>query len=174
MVGWAENVQMNINNITTSSPFGILTGKDNTGGLIGKLYGTISANNIKLTHTTDDPNMKIITGNNRTGGLIGEFYMTNSSSLNNITVNLPIDGHDEVGGLIGKLYVSSTSSFTLSIDTYNKSTGSQGDQPIKGESKIGGLIGLSSAKQGNIILKLIGESTITSPILLSQIGRAHV
>ena len=77
--------------------------------------------------------MKIITGNNRTGGLIGEFYMTNSSSLNNITVNLPIDGHDEVGGLIGKLYVSSTSSFTLSIDTYNKSTGSQGDQPIKGE-----------------------------------------
>ena len=101
-----------------------------------------------MTHTTDDPNMKIITGNNRTGGLIGEFYMTNSSSLNNITVNLPIDGHDEVGGLIGKLYVSSTSSFTLSIDTYNKSTGSQGDQPIKGESKIGGLIGLSSAKRG--------------------------
>ena len=167
LVGWAESVQMDINNITTSSPFGILTGKDNTGGLIGKLYGTISANNIKLTHTTDDPNMKIITGNNRTGGLIGEFYMTNSSSLNNITINLPIDGHDEVGGLIGKLYASSTSSFTLSIDTYNKSTGSQGDQPIKGESKIGGLIGLSSAKQGNIILKLIGESTITSPITSS-------
>ena len=54
LVGWAESVQMDINNITTSSPFGILTGKDNTGGLIGKLYGTISANNIKLTHTRMD------------------------------------------------------------------------------------------------------------------------
>lgn len=27
LVGWAESVQMDINNITTSSPFGILTGK---------------------------------------------------------------------------------------------------------------------------------------------------
>lgn len=158
LIGWAENVHMNVKNIKSKYAFSTLEGGEHSGGLIGKLYGTIDADGIRLAHSTDDRDMVIVSGKDFTGGLIGELFMTGSCSFKNITINYPISGTSEVGGLIGKLTSDAAYPYTLVIDSYQLPSGSL---YVKGKDYIGGLIGsLNPFGGGGITLQFAGNSSL--------------
>lgn len=140
LIGWAENVNVKVDNIYSDGVFKTLKGKNHIGGLIGKLYGQIDASHIKLQHTMETG--CAIDGNDNVGGLIGECNLQAASSFDDITIDLPIEGKINVGGLIGQIRTESPENILISIKDFNLGSPKNSSR-IKAESYAGGIIGIS-------------------------------
>lgn len=165
LIGFAENVNITADSIS-SSPFNLINGEKNVGGLIGKLQGQINASKLKLSHSMEKPDPFIIKGTFAVGGIIGELLLQNSSTLKDIHLQMPVQGTEGVGGLAGRISSSATDHLIFKIDNFQSPLGTC---MIKGEQSVGGLVGFTDPFEQNAFkIQLSGESLLTADITASD------
>lgn len=161
LIGWAENANIKVENISNDNVFRTLQGANYVGGLIGKLHGQIDASHIKLQHTTEEG--FLIYGNDNVGGLIGECDLQAASSFEDITIDFPITGKKYVGGLIGHIRTDN-SDILISINEFNLGSSTNLTR-ITAENYVGGIIGYSYKTQPKAFtLEFNGESKLNASI----------
>ncbi|MBC7377481.1 MAG: filamentous hemagglutinin N-terminal domain-containing protein [Burkholderiaceae bacterium] len=94
-----------------------VTGRDNTGALVGTASG-----NITNSHATG-----VVSGQQSVGGLVGSANL-NGGTIAGSDTNVTVSGVGNVGGLIGYAYAGN-------LD------GNHADGPVRGAGNVGGLIG---------------------------------
>jgi hypothetical protein len=98
---------------------GIVTGKDNVGGLVGSADGMVVANCCARV---------VVLGHKQVGGLVGS---AGNSGISNCHAAGSVTGDEQVGGLVG--YVPH-SDFWAVTDSYSLAT-------VSGKRNVGGLVG---------------------------------
>ncbi len=89
------------------------TMKNDIGGIVGCVYGTVSMNGYLS-------NMGEITGNNNVAGIVG--YSNAGLALSRVSNSGAISGNNKVGGICG--YMKSDATITVGADNNNTVTGS--------------------------------------------------
>lgn len=162
IIGWAENANIKIENISGDGIFKTISGKNHVAGLIGKLYGQIDANGVKLQHTTQTD--FAISGNDNVGGLIGEGFLQAASTFKDITIDMPINGHSYVGGLIGQIRAETPTDILITVENFQLSNTANRSR-IVANKNAGGIIGYSYKTHANAFtIELKGESLLHASI----------
>ncbi|MDE6692840.1 MAG: hypothetical protein K2K05_05585, partial [Muribaculaceae bacterium] len=106
LVGYHEQGDLTIDGISTPDHIFSLSGANNVGGAVGKVYApgkSVSISNAMIQHSVDNEssNIKIIHGATNVGGLVGHLSEIGHLSLVNNQVKAPVRGDSNVGGLAG-------------------------------------------------------------------------
>lgn len=106
LVGYHEGGDLAIDGVSTPDHIFSLTGANNVGGTVGKVYApgkSVSISNAMIQHSVDNEssNTKIIHGATNVGGLVGHLSEIGHLSLVNNQVKAPVRGDSNVGGLAG-------------------------------------------------------------------------
>ena len=115
LAGQADNVYFSKIHIKGSDDFGII-GEGNTGGLVGRLSGTIADSTSEVSVTVNNNSERIVNpdfgdfrgGIDNIGGLVGSINGTVRNSNSSGAININISNVKRVGGLVGLMRDNST------------------------------------------------------------------
>lgn len=143
VLGGGDTSTLIISNVS-SPEFKHIYGDNFVGGVCGSIDGNFEINEVTLTHPSTNTETKVIQGKgNSIGGLIGKAYITDTSSVQNIELDLPVKGDINsssfVGGLIGEADLKGKY-----LHIYSTLVDNNGNNAIEGKNNVGGFFGMLS------------------------------
>ncbi len=142
-VGYHENGDISIDGFSNPDHIFSLSGENNVGGLIGKVYApgkSVSIARASVRHSVDSESasVKIIHGATNVGGIVGHLSEVNNLMLEDVQVMAPVTGENNVGGLAG--YCGKPSIAII--------RNCQLSSVVSGGENVGGFFGEVALKQG--------------------------
>ena len=141
VLGCGDNIHLSLQNVSAAS-FKDIKGGSKVGGIVGWLMGSCDFGTVVLKHNSaSDTRVHRGTGN-YIGGVVGRFSLLSPSSMNTITVQMPVQGDEAssryVGGIAGEI---STDGETQELVLRNLRTL---DNKVEGEKYVGGFFGYAT------------------------------